>query len=125
MPAKRSPFDYRQIAGFYFAAGTVVRGNLNEQEDVVIDGSLEGNVSTTGFCEITENGSLKGNLAARNATILGTIEGEMTLQESFVVKKSAHIQGYVVTPRISIENGAIINARIKQPSRKTGLADHE
>jgi len=126
MPAKRSPFDYRQMAGFYFSANTEVKGNLNETEDVIVDGRFDGNIVTTGFCEITENGVLKGNLTARNATILGTTDGEIATHENLVVKKSSNIHGYVITPKISIESGAIVNARIKQPAHQsTGLAAHE
>lgn len=126
MPAKRSPFDYRQMAGFYFSANTEVKGNLNETEDVIVDGGFEGNIATTGFCEITENGLLKGNLTARSATILGTTDGEIATHENLVVKKSSNIHGYVITPKISIESGAIVNARIKQPTHQTtGLATHE
>ena len=115
MAAKRSPFDYRQIAGFYFSATCQMTGNLDETEDIVIDGQFVGNITTTGFCEVIENGAVKGNIHARNVTILGAVHGEVDVDENFVVKRSANITGYVITPRISIENGAIINARIKQP----------
>jgi cytoskeletal protein CcmA (bactofilin family) len=114
------------MAGFFFSANTEVKGNLNETEDVIVDGRFDGNIVTTGFCEITENGVLKGNLTARNATILGTSDGEIATHENLVVKKSSNIHGYVITPKISIESGAVVNARIKQPAHQsTGLAAHE
>lgn len=116
MAAKRSPFDYRQIAGFYFSASSHMSGDLNETEDIVVDGQYDGNITTTGFCEITENGIVKGNIIARNATILGVTHGEIKVQENCVVKKSASITGYIITPHITIESGATVNARIKQPS---------
>lgn len=114
------------MAGFYFSADTEVKGNLNETEDVIVDGKFDGNILTTGFCEITENGILKGNLTARNATLLGTTDGEIVTNENLVVKKSSNIHGYVITPKVSIESGAIVNARIKQPAHQTvGLRTHE
>ncbi len=118
MPAKRSPFDYRQTAGFYFSALAKIEGKIREQEDIVIDGEYTGEITTNGFCEISENGKLNGSIEARNVTLLGVVDGEVSGRDSIVVKKSAKIRGVLLTPRISIDAGSEIDARIKQPNGK-------
>lgn len=118
MPAKRSPFDYRQTAGFFFSALANVEGQIREHEDIVIDGTYTGDIFTNGFCEISENGKFHGNIEARNVTLLGVVDGEVYGKDSIVVKKSAKVRGVLRTPRISIDAGAQIDARIKQPSQK-------
>lgn len=124
MPAKKSPFDYRQTAGFYFSALTKVEGSLNEQEDVVIDGSFEGEIKTVGFCEIGENGHFQGTVQARSLTIIGSCDGEIIAKDSIVVKKSASVHGVIRTPRIGIDSGASIDARIK-PYKLRGGDENE
>lgn len=123
MPAKKSPFDYRQTVGYYFSALAKVEGNLHEQEDIVIDGIFNGEISTTGFCEISENGQFVGTLHAHNVTLIGSSDGEVIAKDSIVVKKSATIKGVLRTPRISIDAGADIDARVKRPTTKPGDTD--
>lgn len=119
MLEKQRPFDYRHAAGFYFSALAQVNGSIVETEDIVIDGHFKGSITTSGFCEISENGTVDGSISARAITIFGTFEGEMTAQDTIVVKKSATINGSVFTPYIDVEGGAVLNARIKKPARKT------
>ncbi|MBP9827128.1 polymer-forming cytoskeletal protein [Candidatus Saccharibacteria bacterium] len=117
MLEKQRPFDYRHAAGFYFSALAQVSGSIVETEDIVIDGNFQGTISTTGFCEISENGVVDGSITARSITIFGSCKGEITAQDTVVVKKSATINGSIFTPYIDIEGGADINARIKKPIR--------
>lgn len=124
MPAKKSPFDYRQTAGFFFSALTKVEGNLNEQEDIVVDGSFDGDINTVGFCEIAENGQFKGTVQARSLTIIGGCEGEIIAKDSIVVKKSATVRGVIRSTRIGIDTGANIDARIK-PYKPSSENSHE
>lgn len=123
MPAKRSPFDYRQTAGFYFSALAKIEGKLQEQEDIVIDGNFTGDITTNGFCEISENGKLHGAVEARNIILMGVVDGEIYGKDSIVVKKSAKVRGTLITPRINIDSGAQIDARIKQPTHKREPAE--
>lgn len=111
---KKSPFDYRQSAGMYFSSLASIEGRLNEHEDIVIDGRFTGTITTQGFCEISENGVFEGELTARSITILGQTDGELNGTDSIVVKKSAKIKGFYRTPKISIESGAEVDARVKQ-----------
>ncbi|QQS27113.1 polymer-forming cytoskeletal protein [bacterium] len=118
MPTKRSPFDYRQTASFYFSALAKVEGQLNEQEDIVIDGEFIGRIQTGGFCEISENGNFQGDLKAKSITILGNSDGEIHGEDTVVVKKSAKVHGIIITPRISVDAGAQVDARIKNLNKK-------
>lgn len=111
---KKSPFDYRQAAGFYFSNLAQSQGSLDEQEDVVVDGEFVGTIQTSGFCEVSENGFVSGSIKARSITILGRTDGEVTASDSIVVKKSAKIKGHYRSPKISIESGAEVDARIKR-----------
>ena len=93
-----------------------MEGSLNEQEDIVIDGSFEGDIKTVGFCEISENGQFKGTIATRSLTIIGSCDGEIIAKDSVIVKKSASVRGVIRAPRIGIDSGASIDARIKHHS---------
>ncbi len=120
---KKHPFDYRQTAGFYFSSHTKVQGDLHESEDIVIDGTFMGNLSTDGFCEISENGYLHGDIEARSLTIFGKLAGNATAINQVVVKKSATVRGYVRTPQIEIEPGADVEVRIKRVNHQSSESE--
>lgn len=112
MARNKLPFDYRSQAGILissFVKGTI---SLDTQEDVVIDATLSGDIKTSGFCEITENGEYEGDISARSLTVYGSTSGDISGQDAIHVHRSAKIKGVYTSPVIHIEPGAIVNARI-------------
>lgn len=122
MPASKLPFDYRHNAGVYLSSLSNSQGTFRIQEDVVLDGEFRGDIITTGFCEISENAQVIGDIEARTITVYGNIEGSCRGKDSIDVKKSAKVKGHLIAPSISIESGAHIDARCKQPSTSTSAA---
>lgn len=116
MSTSKLPFDYRHNAGVYLSSLVTGRGSFDIQDDIIIDGAFEGKVQTTGFCEISENGKVTGDIEARTITILGCVDGNCYAKDSIDVKKSAKVKGQLIAPSISIEAGSQINIRGKHPS---------
>ena len=116
MSTSKLPFDYRHNAGVYLSSLVTSKGSFDVQDDVVIDGEFEGTIQTAGFCEISENGKITGDIVARTITILGSVTGDCNAKDSIDVKKSSKVKGQLVAPSISIEAGAQINIRGRQPS---------
>ena len=112
MARNKLPFDYRAQAGVFlssFVEGTI---SLSTQEDVVIDATLSGKILTSGFCEITENGSFDGDITSRSVTVYGSCSGDVAAKNTIEIKRSAKIKGLYSSPVIHIEPGAVVNARI-------------
>lgn len=116
MPANKLPFDYRHNAGIYLSSLVTSQGSLDVQEDIVIDGEFSGAIKTTGFCEVSENGSVNGDIEARTITLLGNVDGTCLGKDSIDVKKSAKVKGHLIAPVIGIEPGAQLDIRCKQPT---------
>jgi|GEM_PF-3851490 len=112
MPRNKLPFDYRFTAGIYIAGAVSGKVTINNSYDVVIDTTLEGSITTSGFCEIAENGNFTGDIITRSLTIYGKTNGENTGFERIDAKKSAYLTGRYQTPNISLEAGSVIDARI-------------
>ncbi len=101
---------------------TRINGDIVSEEDFRIDGSFEGNLSTTGKLVVGESGSLRGNIQASNMEVMGKIYGEVKVKELLSIKKSAYIEGKVKTKKLSIEPGAVFNAvcEMTQAGTSTG-----
>lgn len=85
-----------------------VKGAISGNEDLVVDGKVEGPISL-GEHRLTvgREGQVIGGLAASEIIIYGKVEGNQSVVgESIEIKKDASMIGNVTTRRIVIEDGA-------------------
>jgi cytoskeletal protein CcmA (bactofilin family) len=79
---------------------------------VIIEGFLTGNLSTDKDVMVGSKAEIKANVTAQNASIAGTINGSITINEHLTLKASALINGDIKTKSISVEQGARINGQV-------------
>jgi cytoskeletal protein CcmA (bactofilin family) len=87
-------------------AGTEIIGNIMTTTDVRIDGYLEGNITAKGKIVIGETGRIKGDIIAKNADILGTTLGKITVTDFLTLKATAKVTGDIHIGRLLIDVGA-------------------
>ena len=58
---------------------TILTGTINAKTDIRIDGTLDGDVITTGKVIIGKDAQVKGKLFCGNADIEGIFNGELTV----------------------------------------------
>ncbi|MFO0679002.1 MAG: polymer-forming cytoskeletal protein [Polyangiaceae bacterium] len=94
-------------------AGTRIRGRVTGDGDLVVDGSLEGEVSVRGNFSVGESGSVTSNLDANDVTVLGTLEGDILAKGQVRIGANAKVRGDVRGAAFSLENGARFAGRIE------------
>jgi cytoskeletal protein CcmA (bactofilin family) len=83
-----------------------VRGTLSGEEDLVVEGRLEGSVSLTGHLIVAHGGVVKADLEAVSIEVHGEVEGDLAATRSVTIEKGAHVHGNVRAPRVIIHDGA-------------------
>jgi len=106
---KKSGSEFSKLPN-HISATSKVKGDIVSEEDFRIDGTFEGNLTTSGKIVLGEKGNLKGIIKCNNAEILGKVSGTLTVDNLLSVKSTANIEGDVVTGKLSIEAGAGFNA---------------
>lgn len=92
----------------------LIRGEISGQEDVYVDGQIEGSVQLSGnSLTIGPNGKVHASVAARNVTVGGSLEGNIQASERTEMRKSAVVNGDVQTRRIAIEEGAFFKGKLE------------
>ena len=86
--------------------GTEIKGDVNSNGDIRIDGSLKGNLKTKGKVVIGATGFVKGEVNCKNSDVEGNIEGKITVMELLSLKSTSSINGDIVARRLAIEPGA-------------------
>jgi cytoskeletal protein CcmA (bactofilin family) len=103
------------LAASWLAPTTKVKGEISGNEDLLVDGKVEGPISV-GQHRLTvgHNGQVTGGLAARELIIYGKVEGNFSVvSESIEIKKDASVIGDLTTRRIVIEDGASFKGSIE------------
>lgn len=92
------------------SAGTVITGDIEAKGGFRIEGTLIGNLTTSGKVVISKGGLIKGNLNCQNADFEGNFDGKLNIEETLTLRSSAIIEGEVNAGKLSIEPGASFNA---------------
>jgi cytoskeletal protein CcmA (bactofilin family) len=100
-----------------------VKGEITGNEDLLIDGSVEGLVQLEDR-KLTVGASAKvtADVIAREVVVYGNVKGNLRARDRIEIKKDGSVVGDLTTARISIEDGAYFKGSIEID--KTGdLAD--
>jgi cytoskeletal protein CcmA (bactofilin family) len=90
-----------------------IRGDVTGQEDLRIEGRVEGSVELAQHHLIVgAKGKLKADVRGRSVTIEGELEGNLCGDEQVIIRKSGCVRGDVVTPRMTIEDGAKLKGTV-------------
>jgi cytoskeletal protein CcmA (bactofilin family) len=92
----------------------IVKGQIFSQEDLTIDGEVEGSVTAEGHrLTIGPTGKLQANgVKAREVIVMGKMTGSVEATEKVYIRKDAHLVGDVQTAGIIIEDGAYFKGGI-------------
>lgn len=93
--------------------GTVIEGNIDTVGNISVDGKLIGNLKTKSKINLGQTADIDGNVYAQNAEIAGHIKGVLEVTELLILKPTSVIDGDIVTNKLKVEEGAVINGSCK------------
>ncbi|MBT8323921.1 MAG: polymer-forming cytoskeletal protein [Winogradskyella sp.] len=105
------------------AKGTTIVGDINSQGPFRIDGTVEGNVITSGKVVVGKSGLIKGTLKGDTVDFEGTFNGKMQLSGTLSIKATAHIEGEIQVSKLAVEPGANFNATCSMKGAVKSLAN--
>jgi cytoskeletal protein CcmA (bactofilin family) len=95
----------------------VVKGELRSNEDITIDGRLEGSIQCEGCAVVlSASADITADILASDITILGRSAGQLTATEVVEIRDGAIVTGRVVAKRFILQSGATFNGRV-EPER--------
>ena len=97
---------------------TKIVGDIVSKADFRIDGVVEGNITTTGKVVVGKSGKISGKLNCSNADVSGSISGHIQISETLSLMSESYIQGDITTAKLSVEEGAQVDATIVMKTGK-------
>ena len=100
------------------------RGELSAQEDLIVQGSIEGSITHTQSLTIGSEGSMKGDIRARVIVVDGKVEGDLYATESVSIRATAKVKGNVFAPRVALQDGAFFQGQIDMQPTGAAVQEH-
>lgn len=95
----------------FLASGIEIVGTIRFQNDMIIDGKVEGEISSDkGKVTIGETAEVKGDISAGEVRIYGNVNGKIT-SDRCELKRQAKLIGDVKTRTLAMEEGAQLSGR--------------
>ena len=88
------------------SADVEIKGSIKFQNDLIVDGKVEGEITSSGVLTVGENAEIRGEIRTKSATVYGKVHGNITVEERCELKSRAVLQGDLKAARLVIEEGA-------------------
>jgi cytoskeletal protein CcmA (bactofilin family) len=94
--------------------GLTVKGQISGEEDLQIDGKVEGSISLKGQrLTVGPNGEIVSDVHAREVIVYGKVRGNLFAEDRIEVKKDGSVVGNITGGRVLIEDGAYLKGQIE------------
>ena len=103
----------------------VIKGELSGSEDLFVDGEVEGSIELRNqSLTLGPNSKIRAGVFAKEVTVHGKVDGNVTATNKVELKKSAVFNGDINTQRIVVEDGAFFKGSIEihkgEPAKAQG-----
>ena len=99
----------------FMGAGTQFTGQLEFTGSVRIDGRFQGVITSPGTLILGHEAVVKGEIRVANLNSNGCIIGTVVAERGAHLHEHALFDGRIVTPRLSMDEGAVLNGSIEMP----------
>jgi len=91
----------------------VICGEVKGQEDLVVDGRVEGTVSLAeNRLTIGPNANVAADLTAKDVLVLGHVQGNVVASGRVELRAGCNLQGDIRALRLAVEDNAVFRGKV-------------
>lgn len=107
-PASYAPTTrVQQLTRNVLNSDVEVVGSLRFSDDLLIDGTVEGDISSEGVLSVGQNAVIRAEINTKSVIIHGKVIGNVTVTDRVELKSTAELVGDIQAASLVIEGGAI------------------
>ncbi len=92
-------------------AGTTVKGDIQSNNDLRIDGTVIGNIDSNAKIIVGSSGIVEGDIAGNQADIVGKVSGNIRAKELLQLRGESAVTGNIYAGKLQIEPSATFNGQ--------------
>jgi cytoskeletal protein CcmA (bactofilin family) len=89
--------------------GTTLHGDVTSDNDLRIDGTIQGNVTSSAKVIVGNTGYIEGNIDGQQADINGKVVGNILAKELLQLRGQCDVQGNITAAKLQVEPTATFN----------------
>jgi cytoskeletal protein CcmA (bactofilin family) len=98
-------------------ANTTVKGEILGDEDVVIEGTVEGQIRIGRELRIGQGGKVKATVSAQSVVVSGEMQGDCEAHTRVEIQATGRLIGNIRAPKIVIAEGAVFRGNSDMSGR--------
>ena len=100
----------------------MVNGDIEAHEDVFVEGRVQGKITLpSGTLTVAKGARVEAEVRVRALVLHGELKGTVRAGEKAVIAETAVMTGDVITPKITIANGAQFSGGIRMKEKEEGV----
>lgn len=104
-----------------FSRSVIIQGDLISNDDMRIDGTVNGTINCSGKIVIGNNGVVTGDVLCSELEISGSLTGNLQIQELLLLHANSSYRGDALVSRIHIEPGADFSGTCAMLNQKSEI----
>ena len=101
-------------------AKTTVKGEVTGDEDILVEGAIEGQVRISRDLRIAASGSVRATIEAQSVIVSGEVLGDCTAAVRVDIQATGKLTGNIRAPKIVIAEGAVFRGNSDMTPQKAG-----
>ncbi len=105
-------------SGGFLSSGVTIKGSVKCQNQLLIDGAVEGTIDSQGPLTIGEHAKIAGDVRAKSVIVKGTIDGDIFASERCELTAGCTLRGDIEAPRLVVDENATFLGSAKIATKK-------
>lgn len=122
-PAGGPPAVPRPSTACVIGAKTTVKGEITGDEDVVVEGTVDGQIRISRDLRVGPGGVVKATVEAQSVVVSGELFGDCQAAQRVEIQAAGRLTGNIRAPRVVIAEGATFKGNSDMGSRKDERKD--
>lgn len=98
-------------------AKTAFKGEISGDEDILVEGTVEGEIRITRDLRIGQGGVVKASVSAQSLIVSGEVVGDCEVLTRVEIQSTGRLTGNIRAPKIVIAEGAMFRGNSDMSSR--------
>jgi cytoskeletal protein CcmA (bactofilin family) len=98
---------------------TTVKGEISGDEDVLVEGVVEGQIRINKDLRVGPGGTVKATIDAQSVVVSGEVIGDCHAANRVEIQASGRLTGNIRAPRVVIAEGAVFKGNSDMTGRKS------
>ncbi len=112
----------QDVARTEIGPNSVVVGEIDAQEDVVVFGRVEGTIRSTTNVIIEEGGTARATIHSNGVLIAGVVIGDVQATERVEVTEKGRVLGDLTAPRLVLQSGGAVKGKVTMTGAHDAVA---